>query len=91
MLELHNKVLAIKADNKTWTDLCYRIPIADIFLTKRRKKRQIAIGEKPDWYVVSAFIFYDLAIDLFCEFFAYEKIREIEAGNFFREYRLKLK
>ena len=61
MLELHNKVLAIKADNKTWTDLCYRIPIADIFLTKRRKKRQIAIGEKPDWYVVSAFIFYDLA------------------------------
>lgn len=43
MLELHNKVLAIKADNKTWTDLCYRIPIADIFLTKRRKKRQIAI------------------------------------------------
>ena len=48
MLELHNKVLAIKADNKTWTDLCYRIPIADIFLTKRRKKRQIAIGEKLD-------------------------------------------
>ena len=48
MLELHNQVLAIKADNKTWTDLCYRIPIADIFLTKRRKKRQIAIGEKPD-------------------------------------------
>ena len=46
MLELHNKVLAIKADNKTWTDLCYRIPIADIFLTKRRKKRQIAVGEK---------------------------------------------
>jgi len=42
MLELHNKVLAIKADNKTWTDLCYRIPIADIFLTKRRKKRQVA-------------------------------------------------
>ena len=45
MLELHNKVLEIKADNKTWTDLCYRIPIADIFLTKRRKKRQIAIGK----------------------------------------------
>ena len=43
MLELHNKVLEIKADNKTWTDICYRIPIADIFLTKRRKKRQIAI------------------------------------------------
>ena len=50
MLELHNKVLAIKADNKTWTDLCYRIPIADIFLTKRRKKRQIAIGKN---YAVS--------------------------------------
>ena len=43
MLELHKKVLEIKADNKTWTDICYRIPIADIFLTKRRKKRQIAI------------------------------------------------
>ena len=43
MLELHNQALAIKANNKTWTDLCYRIPIADIFLTKRRKKRQIAI------------------------------------------------
>ena len=51
MLELHNKVLAIKADNKTWTDLCYRIPIADIFLTKRRKKRQIAIGKISDEYV----------------------------------------
>ena len=50
MLELHNKVLAIKADNKTWTDLCYRIPIADIFLTKRRKKRQsvaIEVNNNP--------------------------------------------
>ena len=43
MLELHNKVLEIKAGNKTWTDICYRIPIADIFLRKRRKKRQIGI------------------------------------------------
>ena len=43
MLHLHQRVLQIQAYNRTWNDLCYRVPIADIFLAKkkRRKRRQI--------------------------------------------------
>lgn len=49
MLVLHKNVTQIKAENnKSWNDLCYRIPIANIFLTRR--KRQVAIN--PNHQVV---------------------------------------
>ena len=38
MLELHEKIEKIQSHNKTWKDFCYRIPIADIFLKKRKKR-----------------------------------------------------
>ncbi len=39
MLELHKQVVRIRAHGKSWEDLCYRIPIADIFLTKRKRRQ----------------------------------------------------
>lgn len=43
MLKVHENILEIKTEgNQSWTDLCYRLPIADIFLT--RKKRQILVN-----------------------------------------------
>ena len=38
MLELHEKIEKIQSHNQTWKDFCYRVPIADIFL--KRKKRE---------------------------------------------------
>ena len=45
MLELHNEAMEITSgeNNQTWQDICYRIPVSDIFLSKRkRKKRQVS-------------------------------------------------
>ena len=46
MLELHEKIEKIQSHNKTWKDFCYRIPIADIFL-KKRKKRESDDYDEP--------------------------------------------
>lgn len=49
MFALHKKVQLITSDGKTFDDICTRVPIADIFQTRRRKKRQ-AIDEDEDYY-----------------------------------------
>ena len=47
MLELREKVSNIKVFNKTFEDLCYRVPIGDIFLAKKkRRKRQSQISKE---------------------------------------------
>ena len=44
MLKLHQKARSIRAKNVTFDDLCFRLPIANIFLAKkRRRKRQIGV------------------------------------------------
>ena len=49
MLELRDKVSSIKVFNKTFEDLCYRVPIGDIFLAKKkRRKRQSQISKEED-------------------------------------------
>ena len=49
MLELREKVSNIKVFNKTFEDLCYRVPIGDIFLAKKkRRKRQSQISKEED-------------------------------------------
>eukprot|EP00095_Tigriopus_kingsejongensis_P005354 maker-scaffold34_size539781-snap-gene-1.9 protein:Tk05354 transcript:maker-scaffold34_size539781-snap-gene-1.9-mRNA-1 annotation:"hypothetical protein DAPPUDRAFT_306990" len=40
MLIMHQKIHAISVNNKTYQDLCFKLPIANIFLTKRRRRRQ---------------------------------------------------
>ena len=41
MLHLHQRVLQIQAYNRTWSDLCFRVPIADIFLTRKKRQTQV--------------------------------------------------
>jgi len=41
MLILHNSVGKIEKDGKTFDAICARVPIADIFQTKKRRKREI--------------------------------------------------
>jgi hypothetical protein len=45
MFDLHKKIESIISNGKSFTDICARVPIADIFQTKKRKKRQV-----PDEY-----------------------------------------
>merc|ERR1711892_161008 len=42
MLQVHTAVGGIQEDGKTFEDICARIPIADIFQTKRRRKKRQA-------------------------------------------------
>jgi len=53
MLEIHKKIQSINANGKTFDDICAQVPIADIFQTKKRKKRQ-APDEEYEYYDYSA-------------------------------------
>ena len=39
MFKVYEKILNIKVDGKSFDDICERVPIADIFQTKKRRKR----------------------------------------------------
>ncbi len=39
MYKLYEKIMNIRVDGKTFDDICERVPIADIFQTKKRRKR----------------------------------------------------
>ena len=43
MYDFYQKIQSIRSNGKTFSDICARIPIADIFQTKRRKKRQVRL------------------------------------------------
>jgi len=45
MFQLHQSISSISVQNKTFQDICTRVPIADIFQTKRRRKREAFITE----------------------------------------------
>ena len=40
MLELHEKIEKIQSHNKTWKDFCYRVPIGNIFLTRKKRESE---------------------------------------------------
>ncbi|TRY67572.1 hypothetical protein TCAL_07820 [Tigriopus californicus] len=46
MFRVHQKVHAIKVSNKTYADLCFKLPIANIFLTKKRRRKRQALGPR---------------------------------------------
>jgi len=46
MLSLHKKIQNIKVEGQQFQDICSRVPIADIFQTKRRRKRQATSEEE---------------------------------------------
>jgi len=48
MFNIFTKIQSINSNGKTFNDLCARIPIADIFQTKKRKKRQ-AVPEQYEY------------------------------------------
>ena len=39
MYKLYEKIMNIRVDGKSFYDICEKVPIADIFQTKKRKKR----------------------------------------------------
>ena len=39
MYKLYEKIINIRVDGKTFDDICEKVPIADIFQTKKRRKR----------------------------------------------------
>jgi predicted RND superfamily exporter protein len=43
MFDIYKRIQAIKVDGKTFDNICATVPIADIFQTKKRRKRQTAI------------------------------------------------
>merc|ERR1711892_996369 len=49
-LQVHTAVGGIEEDGKTFEDICARVPIADIFQTKKRKKRELNITDYDDNY-----------------------------------------
>merc|ERR1711892_574155 len=50
MLEVYRNVESITVNGKTFEDICARVPIADIFQTKRRRKRELNITDYDDNY-----------------------------------------
>jgi len=48
MFELHTKVRDISVNGKTFNDICARVPIADIFQTKRRRRRDVNSTDYED-------------------------------------------
>jgi len=49
MLSLHKKIQNIEVEGQHFEDICSRVPIADIFQTKRRRKRQ-ATSDDEEYY-----------------------------------------
>jgi len=45
MMRVYKRVMQIEVDGKTFQDMCARVPIANIFQTKRRRKRQAIISQ----------------------------------------------
>jgi len=41
MYQVHKAITSVEVDGKTFSDICAKVPIADIFQTKRRKKREV--------------------------------------------------
>jgi len=50
MLSLHKKIQSLEVEGKQFEDICSRVPIADIFQTKRRRRRQASSEEEEDDY-----------------------------------------
>eukprot|EP00090_Calanus_glacialis_P027719 TRINITY_DN4393_c0_g1_i1.p1 TRINITY_DN4393_c0_g1~~TRINITY_DN4393_c0_g1_i1.p1 ORF type:complete len:1001 (-),score=160.99 TRINITY_DN4393_c0_g1_i1:89-3091(-) len=44
MFDIYKRIQTIEVDGKTFDNICATVPIADIFQTKKRKKRQTEIG-----------------------------------------------
>ena len=56
MYKLYEKIMNIRVDGKSFDDICERVPIADIFQTKKRRKRvseayKILEFFLPDFYL----------------------------------------
>jgi len=45
MYELYMSVMTIRVENKTYADICTRVPIADIFHTRQRGRRAAVLTE----------------------------------------------
>jgi hypothetical protein len=43
MYELYQSVANIEVDGKRYDDICFRLPISDIFHTRRRRRRQATL------------------------------------------------
>ena len=49
MYELYSSVVAIRVENKTYKDICTKVPIADIFHTRQRARRSAVLTvEEPE-------------------------------------------
>merc|ERR1712226_303915 len=50
MLALHKKIQDIEVEGKHFDNICSRVPIADIFQTKRRRRRRQATSDDDEYY-----------------------------------------
>ena len=46
MYELYMSVMAIRVENKTYEEICTRVPIANIFHTRQRGRRAAVLTEE---------------------------------------------
>jgi len=65
MYQVYRRVSGISVNGKTFDDICEKIPIADIFQTKRRRKREVQeIPQSEDYREGKGIIISDLPLTL---------------------------
>eukprot|EP00092_Neocalanus_flemingeri_P006120 GFUD01006591.1.p1 GENE.GFUD01006591.1~~GFUD01006591.1.p1 ORF type:complete len:999 (+),score=194.12 GFUD01006591.1:266-3262(+) len=75
MFDIYKRIEAINVDGKSFENICATVPIADIFQTKKRKKRQADLEDDSNSENVS---YYDDAYDFWAdEYNEYEEDTEI--------------